>query len=485
MGKKIAEVMKKERRRFIEGAKKNGFSADLATQVFNLIEPFAGYAFNKAHSVSYALIAYQTAYLKANYPAEYITAFLIIHADQPEKVASAVTECRRLDISVLPPDINRSQVNFSIEKDGAAPAIRFGLSAIKNVGPGAVEPMVAERNKNGEFKSIEDLCRRCDLRGINRRVIESLVKAGAFDPLGSRAVLLSNVNRIISLAQREQRLRESGQATMFDLWGEETPVPMPSLDLGMVEDVPMRERLAWEKELTGVYLSEHPFNAVAGELSAETTLVGQVDVELVGKTVDIVGMVGSVRQLFTREGKPFASVVLEDLSGQVEIMVWPKVFADTGELWQEGNILEVNGKVRMREDRVQLSCEEVRLYQPGDEKGEKIEVAAVAEEEVAPPPAEAKQPVAETKPEEIPVENHRLVISLSQTSDAEGDKANLYKIIDILRSYPGHDDVKLRVTNGKKITHLRFFDIHADCCPELHERLVEVVGEEGLKIENR
>jgi len=482
MGKKIAEVMKKERRRFVEGAKKNGFSADLATQVFNLIEPFAGYAFNKAHSVSYALIAYQTAYLKANYPAEYMTAFLTIHADEPEKVASAVAECRRLNISVLPPDINRSQVNFSIEKD-AMTAIRFGLSAIKNVGPGAVEPIASERDKNGEFKSIEDLCRRCDLRGINRRVIESLIKAGAFDSLGSRAALLSNVNRIISLAQREQRMRESGQSTMFDLWGEKMPVPMANLDLGTVEDVPMKEKLAWEKELTGVYLSEHPFSAVAGELSAETTMVGEIDVELVGQVVDIIGMVGSVRQLFTREGKPFASVILEDLSGQVEIMVWPKVFAETTDLWQEGNILKVHGKVRVREDRVQLSGEEVCLYEPA---AEKMEVEAeIKEEGVAQPPAEAEPAVVETQREEIPVKNRRLVISLSQTSDAEGDKANLYKIIEILRRYPGHDEVKLRITNGNKIIHLRFFDIYAEYCPELHARLASVVGEEGLKLEKR
>ncbi len=480
MGKKIAEVMKKERRGFIEGAKKKGFSANVAEQVFNLIEPFAGYAFNKAHSVSYALIAYQTAYLKANYPAEYMTAFLTIHADQPDKVASAVAECRRLGISVLPPDINHSQVKFSIERDGAASAIRFGLSAIKNVGPSAVEPMVAERGQNGEYKSIEDLCRRCDLRGINRRVIESLTKAGAFDSLGSRAALLRNVNRIISLAQREQQLRESGQVTMFDLWGEEMPVPMSDLELEAAEDVPMKEKLAWEKELTGVYLSEHPFSAVAGELSAETTLVGQIDIELVGQMVDIVGMVGSVRQLFTREGKAFASTVLEDLSGQVEIMVWPNVYAEKGELWQEGNILEVKGKVRMREDRVQLSCEEVRLYQPAEERSEEAKEA-----EPAPLPAEAEPVKEAAAPSETPVENRRLVISINQTSDAEGDKANLHKIIEILRGYPGHDEVKLRVTNGNKIIHMRFFDIFANYCPELHERLVAVVGEEGLKLEKK
>ena len=506
MGKKIPEVMKKERRRFIDGATKNGFSTEVATQVFDLIEPFAGYAFNKAHSVSYALIAYQTAYLKANYPAEYITAFLIIHAGQPEKAASAVAECRRLGINVLPPDINRSQVTFSIEKDGDAPAIRFGLAAIKNVGPGAVEPIVTERNKGGEFKSIEDLCRRCDLHGVNRRVVESLIKAGAFDSLGSRGTLLNNVNRILSLAQREQRLRETGQSTMFDLWGEKTPLPMPSLDLETA-DVSVKEQLTWEKELTGVYLSEHPFSSVAGSLSSETTLCGEIDAELKGQTVDIVGMVSSVRYLFTRERKPFASAVLEDLSGQVEVMVWPRVYDETGDLWQEGNILVVNGKVRLsvRDDRVQVSCEEVRSYQP-PVPGEEIAVPPPAEiplvEKAAPSTTPAKKPAAVEKPAPgappagkpalaketattaPAAENRRLVISLSQTSDEERDKTNLHRLIATLRDFPGQDEVKLRVINGEKIKNLRFFDIYTNYCPELRQRLIELVGEEGIRLES-
>ncbi|OGO41964.1 MAG: DNA polymerase III subunit alpha, partial [Chloroflexi bacterium RBG_16_58_8] len=191
MGKKIAEVMKKEKRNFIAGAKKLGYSSELAEEVFALIEPFAGYAFNKAHSVSYALIAYQTAYLKANYPAEYITAFLTIHAGEAEKVANAIAECRRLNITVRPPDINRSQLDFSIEKNGAeGPSIRFGLAGIKNVGTGAISPIIDERNANGEFKSVEDLCRRSDLQAVNRRVMESLIKAGALDTLEKRGTLL-------------------------------------------------------------------------------------------------------------------------------------------------------------------------------------------------------------------------------------------------------------------------------------------------------
>ncbi len=471
MGKKIPQVMKKERRNFIAGAKKNGFSAEVAEEVFALIEPFAGYAFNKAHSVSYALIAYQTAYLKANYPAEYITAFLITQAGQLEKVASAVAECRRLGISFLPPDINRSQVSFSIERgEDNTPAIRFGLAAIKNVGMGAVEPIIAERGRGGEFKSIEDLCRRSDLSGVNKRVMESLIKVGALDSLDSRGALLQSIDRILSLAQREKRLRESGQSTMFDLWGEATPVPLPSLDLEAT-DIPIREKLAWEKELMGVYLSEHPFSPFANKIDSGT-LCGQIDAELVGQTVSVAGMVASIRHLFTKNGHPFASAVLEDMDGRVEVMVWSKVYENTRDLWQEGNILLVEGKVRLRDEQVQLNCDSVRHYQP-----------EVAEAVVTSPPDEAP---AGTKnmADTVPVDDSRLVISIRQTSDEARDTAYLQRLIDILGEFPGQDEVSLRVTSEEKIIYLKLSNICITYCPELHQRLVELVGEDGLKLES-
>jgi DNA polymerase-3 subunit alpha len=474
MGKKIPEVMRKEKRNFIAGAKKNGFSTEVAAEVFALIEPFAGYAFNKAHSVSYALISYQTAYLKANYPAEYITAFLITNADQSEKVASAVAECRRLGITVLPPDINCSQVTFSIENDSGTPAIRFGLTAIKNVGPGAIEPIIAERSKGGDFKSIEDLCRRADLRGLNKRVLESLIKAGALDSLGDRGTLLHNTNRILSLAQREQSLRETGQSTMFDLWGVAMPVPVPSLDLETV-DISTRERLVWERELTGVYFSEHPFSSFITKMTSENAILcGQVDAELVGQTVVVAGMVASVRQLLTRDGHPFASAVLEDLDGRIEVMVWPKVYASTRDLWQEGNILVVEGKVKLRDEQVQLNCDCVRCYQPEADKGEEV---------VTPQPGEAPVVAAETAAHATSAESRRLVIDITQTSDEDSDLTYLHKLINTLKDFPGEDEVSLRVTNEEKIINLKLSNISISYCPELYQRLVELVGEERLRLD--
>ncbi|MFC1990617.1 DNA polymerase III subunit alpha [Chloroflexota bacterium] len=467
MGKKIPEVMKKEKRNFIAGARKNGFSTEIASEVFALIEPFAGYAFNKAHSVSYALIAYQTAYLKANYPADYVTAFLINHFDQPEKVASAVAECRRLDITVLPPDINHSQVSFSIEKDSSGTAaIRFGLTAIKNVGPGAVEPIILERNKGGDFKSIEDLSRRCDLRGVNKRVMESLIKAGALESLGSRGTLLNNINRILSLSQREQRLRETGQSTMFDLLGEEMPVPMPELDLVPAE-VSDKEKAAWEKELMGISYSEQPFSPVAS-VAGETTFCGQVDAELAGQSIVVAGRVISARYLFTRDNRAFASTILEDLSGQVEVMVWPKVYSNTEELWQEGNELVVEGKVRVRDDRVQLSCDHVRHYQPPQE------------EDII--PAEPPEAVEVAAVESTPAPRHRLAISIQQTSDKDGDKAFLSELLAVLKDFPGQDEVKLSIANDDTVTSLKLAH-NINYCPELEQRLAEMVGEGGVRLE--
>ncbi|MFC2045649.1 DNA polymerase III subunit alpha [Chloroflexota bacterium] len=468
MGKKIPEVMKKERRSFTSGAKKNGFAPELADEVFNLIEPFAGYAFNKAHAVSYALIAYQTAYLKSNFPAEYVTAFLIANAGQSDKVASAISECRRLGISILPPSINHSQSNFSIEMDNdGKEAIRFGLNAIKNVGSGSVEPIITERNKNGAFPSIEDLCHRADLSGVNRRVMESLIKAGAMDDLGDRGTLLQNINLILSLAQREQRLRETGQSTMFDLWGETVPTPTSSLEL-VTAEIPTKDKLAWEKELTGVYLSEHPFSAfAAGSVPDNATLCGQVDADMKGQSVVVAGMVTSIRNLFTKDRQPFISAILEDLDGSLEVMVWPRVYANTKDLWQEGNMLLVEGKVKLRDNQVQLICDHVNQYLP--EKPQEEE--------------EKEEETTVTQPAELPLQNHRLIISITQTDNEESDLAYLNKVISTLNDFPGDDEVNLSVTNEDKIFNLKLSKMHINYCPELHQALVVLVGEKGLKVE--
>ncbi len=378
-----------------------------------------------------------------------MTAFLITHADQQEKVGSAIAECRRLGIPALPPDINRSELSFSVERDEAGhSAIRFGLAAIKNVGSSVVEPLLAARQE-GDFRSVEDFCRRAELRGVNRRVLESLIKVGALDSLGSRGALLQSVDRLLSLAQHQQRLRETGQATMFDLWGESVPVPSSALDLTDI-DVEASEKLKWEKELLGIYFSEHPFSRFVSELSNHaTTLCGQIEAEMDGQAVVIAGIVVSAKQLFTRGGRSFMTATLEDLDGSIEVTVWPEVYDDTRVLWQEGNVLLVGGKVKSRGERVQVVCEQVQQYQP---------------QTTATPP-------------------RRLMVMIAQTSDKENDLARLTHILRLIGQYPGQDRVSLVIDSGGTVTRLDLPHMTADYCPQLREQLAGVVGDWGLKVE--
>jgi len=468
MGKKIPDVMKKERQNFTEGAKRNGLSAELATQIFDLIEPFAGYAFNKAHSVSYAMIAYETAYLKANYPVEYMTAFLNTYTGNTDKLSSGIAECRRLGINVLPPDINRSQTQFVTEGLDGEMGIRFGFTAIKNVGHGAVEPIIATREQEGIFQSIEDFCQRADLRNINKKVIESLIKAGAFDKLGHRAALIQAIDRIMSTALREQKMKESGQASMFDFWGAEAPLPLPDLNLGNYETT-LKEKLDWERELLGVYFSEHPLTGIASKLINTTTaLCGEIDTEMVGEHVVIAGMVSTMRQLYTRDHRPFIIATLEDLHGSIEVTVWPETYEQTKQVWQEGAIVIVEGMVKIRDERISINCYRAREYAPTNE-------------ETIPMTDEPAKPQIQVQLETKPPTQRRLKITIKQTDSQEDDISLLSQIKNILVRYPGNDSVQLTIVTEEETTDLVLRQ-KSNYCPELATAIQEVLGDNSLRL---
>ena len=457
MGKKISGVMKKERQNFIERAKKKGLSSELAAEIFALIEPFAGYAFNKAHSVSYAIIAYQTAYLKANYPVEYMTAFLNTYASHSDRLISAVAECRRMDIHVLAPDINKSQASFAIEEEDGKAAIRFSLTAIKNVGYAAIEPIILAREKGGAFKSIEDFCRRVDLRSINKKVTESLIKAGVFDCLTPRGTLLQSIDRIISLAQWEQRLRESGQTNMFDLWGDTVPTPLPDLNLDHL-DAPLKDKLEWEKELLGVYFSEHPLASIASKLANSiTTLCGGIDSEMVGEKVIIAGMVTSMRQLYTKDRRPFVIATLEDLDGSIEVTAWSEVYSQTREMWQEGQILLVEGTVKSRDDRVNINCFRVRQYQTDSESEQEL------------------------KPDTSPPLPRKITINITQRDETEEDVARLTHVMNVLARYPGQDTVLLTIITAEETVNMKMPNT-INYCPELAQEINSLLGDNSLRL---
>ena len=362
MGKKIPEIMVEEKQNFLEGALNQGYTRQMAEQIFALIEPFAGYAFNKAHSVSYGLISYWTAYLKANFPAEYMVALLNSYKDNTDRVAGAVSECRRMNINVLPPSINGSEVNFSID-DGeqGASAIRFGLSAIKNVGEAAVAPLIETRKEMDGFRSIEQLCQNADLGGVGKKALESLIRAGAFDDFGDRSGMLEVIDRIVSLAQSEAHLRNSQQTSMFDMMGDSMPAELASIDIPDL-NTSDAEKGQWEQELLGVSTSNNAMlNLLALHRESDDILMlSDLDADMVGRRVKVTGMVSDVTHRYTSHQKPFAIASLILMDGVLEVFIWDEKLQETEALWQDGNLVTVTGSVRQRDDQLSLSCFEAQ-----------------------------------------------------------------------------------------------------------------------------
>ncbi len=452
MGKKIPEVMKKEEQNFVSGAQKNGIPPRLAREIFSLIEPFAGYAFNKAHSVIYALIAYRNAYLKANYPIDYMSAVLDTYYDSIDKVHSAIAECRRLGIRVLPPDINKSRAEFAIEtSDGEEAAIRFGLASVKNVGSSPIENILSARDAGGDFTSMEDFCLRADLRYINKKVLESLIRAGAFDSLGTRKTLLESLGKSISVAQARQKARDSGQVSMFDAVSSGTP-ESPAAQSQMDDEVPTQQKLVWERELLGVYFSR-PLDALAGELSSRDTVsCGDITMDMIDRTVKVTGIVVSIRQAYTRDNRPFVVASVEDLDASIEVFVWPRLYESTRGLWQEGNMVTVKGVLKLRDGEVKLNCEDVTLLP--------------ARQEVLREP-----------------ERRHVMIDIRQSEDSEKDVECLRRIVDTLKSYPGQDTVSLAVVSNGQITRMDMPSLTINYCPELVAEIADIAGEGSLRVE--
>jgi len=346
MGKKKKEEMAKMRAKFIEGAVSRGVSEAKATEIFDLMAYFAGYGFAKAHSAAYAVISYQTAYLKANYPLEYLAALLNNDAGNYDRVAAAVLDCHARDIEVLAPDVNRSDAGFTVQEG----KIRYGLAVIKNVGTHTIELLLSERRAKGPFKSMLDLCVRVDPRELNKRVLESLVRSGATDSLGERGRLLASIDRVSDRAAQIIGERESGQTSLFGMLPEADELDDPSAGLiSAMPPMPEDEKLKGEKELLGLYLSDHPLRRIEQELHLKVdTYANQVTPEMENYEVRIGGVIKAVRPIVTKTGKPMAFVQLEDLTATIEVIVFSRVFEERRHLLLSDNVVIVRGKVDAR-----------------------------------------------------------------------------------------------------------------------------------------
>ncbi|OGG13131.1 DNA polymerase III subunit alpha [Candidatus Gottesmanbacteria bacterium RIFCSPHIGHO2_01_FULL_46_14] len=360
VGKKIPSEMKKQKEKFIDGCVKNGLTKSKAEHLFTLIEPFAGYGFNKAHAACYAMIAYQTGYLKANFQVEFMTAVLAAESRsntgtaRDEKIGAIVNECRRINLTLLPPDINRSGVEFEIE----AGAIRFGLSAIKNVGTSAIESIIAARQSGG-FTSLSDVINRVDISKANRKTFESMIKAGAFDQFGNRASQLAALPTMLEQIHKLRRSTAAGQVGLFDGSGEQSVFENP---LPNIEELSPGERLSFEKELLGFYLTAHPLQPVLDQLDRlNATKIEHITKDRVGEKVVLGGIVTTVKRIVTKStNQEMAFVRLEDLSGTIEIIIFPKIYARTLNFWNKDMIIVVSGRIDEKEDRLLILVDEAR-----------------------------------------------------------------------------------------------------------------------------
>lgn len=348
MGKKDKEKMAKERAKFIEGcAKTNNIGDKLANQIFEKIEMFAGYGFNKSHSACYGHISYWTAWLKANHPVEFMAALLSNEINNTDKIGVFVSECHRMGIEILPPDLNRSLLRFAPENTpGGGQGIRYGLAAIKNVGEGAMAAAIEDRGKNGAFQSLEDFSARLDSKAVNKRILENLVRAGALDWTGeTRAGMFGRLEQVVASASAAQRDRATGQVSLF---GAMEIAPPPATAIAAVEEWPKDDRLAHEKELLGFYVTGHPLDKFRGVIDSEKyariALIDDLDLANPRERFPFAGMVRSIEAKTTKTGKPFGILVLEDFTGSTEIMLWGESFVPA----RDAGLLAPGSVIRLR-----------------------------------------------------------------------------------------------------------------------------------------
>ena len=375
VSKKKRDLMDQHKAQFTAGAMARGFTQEVCDAIWADIEFFARYGFNKAHAADYAVICCQTAYLKAHYPVEYIAALLTVDHADTEKVAKYIADARRLGITVAPPALNRAMLNFTIEDDDRPPTtdrrktssgsgrpsavggrstIRYGLAAIKNAGEGAVQLLIDERQANGPFKDPIDLAERIDLRRVGKRALESMVKVGCFDEWGTRPQMIDALDRMIGHSGSTHAAAAVGQLTLFGGNGGSIAVNLVRTE----KDAPKIERrqlLDWEKELIGVYLSEHPLQEKLADLQEIVTAhTGELDATWNGKGVTLAGIVAGLRTLNTKKGQPMAFVTLEDLEGKIDLVFFPKVWAACRELVQPNQILVVRGQVQAENEAISI-----------------------------------------------------------------------------------------------------------------------------------
>lgn len=440
VGKKDPKLLAGEREKFIQGAQTKGSSKKFAEHVFEkVIEPFAAYGFNKSHAACYAMIAYQTAYLKARYPTEFMAALLTADSSNEDRIALEVNECEGMGISVLPPSVNESLSNFTVV---GRKAIRFGLKAIKGIGEQPINAIIQVREKDGKFKSLEDFFRRVPVGILNKKLIESLAYSGALDDLGERKAIAASIDKIVMYAKLIQKVVHDGQTDIFAAMGGDLTDHLLPFQLEKIAPATRLEKLQWEKQFLGLFVSGHPLQGLKKYLMKKAHHIGSFDETSIGKILKVVGIISRVKKVTTKNGSAMAYIILEDLTGRIEAVVFPKTFQDYAGFVGEGRVLMLEGRLEKRRDTQQFivqSITEISL----DSMVENAKEEGLFEE------YEKYVRVAEINDEEDEIlqkSSEPFVISLSDKMDFE----SLEYLKKLLMANRGNRKVVIYLNSGKK-----------------------------------
>ncbi|MEK7124403.1 MAG: DNA polymerase III subunit alpha [Patescibacteria group bacterium] len=356
VGKKIKKLLEEQETKFVDSCIKNGTSKKIGEELWQWILPFAAYGFNRSHSAAYATIAYQTAYLKAHYPVEFMASVLTSEKADVERIAMLIEECKKMEIEVLPPNINESLKNFTVVPGQAK--IRFGLLAIKNVGENIIDAIVQERKNAGQFKNIGDFITRVASKDLNKKSMEALIKAGAFDAFAERNQLLQNLEKILEIARENQKNKNSGQIGLFSA----NPIAVMASEIKLEPAPPAKllDKLTWEKELLGLYVSSHPLQGFKKLFESKCLPISKIDRAMVNKKVILGGLINSVKKIITKTGKPMLFLKLEDLTAKTEVVVFPNLLERNPGALQENKIVFFAGRVDDRNGEIKLIADDVQ-----------------------------------------------------------------------------------------------------------------------------
>ena len=506
VGKKKKDELLAERERFIRGAADvSGMSGAIAGELFDQIEKFASYGFNQAHAADYAYITCQTAYLKAKYPLEYMTALFCVERGNTEKLGLIAAEARRLGIELLPPDVNYSACEFVIEGG----KIRYGLGAIKGVGDGSVAAICSARDEGGPFTGLDDFAGRVDLRQVNRKVLECLIKVGALDRFGERSHLLAAIDTMMGVSQKSWSAREIGQLSMFDLGVGNHLSGMGILDtVAPPAPATQKQNFSWERELAGTYFTEHPLQAAISQVtSVDITPSAYITEELIGHHANLIGVVMGIRTITTRtSGELMAFVQMEDLQGNIEVVVFPRTYRTTKDLWRADRILLVRGKVDFRDQKPKIICDmvtdQLTIPRPADNGRPSHEsdysfTPEPEDEFLSGNPSPDEGPAA-TEPPPAPsaatetapsaggaafAPRRDIVVTIRPSGDVDAEKQRLTQVHLLFMKYPGSDRFRIRLQRGSGIFELEFPNATTRYCDALLQELRQFIPPDALRVE--